>query len=187
MLQPSHPSFRFRSVVLFPLMALLPAPAVAQTPINVPSAKLPERSPEERLEQGVRNLFELLAEPDPRYQTFVHFTDKTRLWFVMTSGGLADAELTDGQVARDILAAMFGPESGITPSFGAPDVTIDGAFGRATLPITVHEGTKPPECGTAYVDAVLEPPGPWAKTLEQGLWRFTQITLSFEKFRKCPA
>lgn len=170
------------------LVVALPASAFAQTPVEVPAPQAVKQTPEERLELAVHNLFDLLAKPDPLYEPFVRFTEKTRLWFVLTSGGgLADAEMSEGKAARVVLAALFGPEAGISSSFATPEVVVDRAFGRAKLAIAVREGAKPPECGTAYIDAVLVPPGPWAKAPDQGVWQFTQITLSFEKLRKCPA
>ncbi|WP_447762602.1 hypothetical protein [Sphingopyxis panaciterrae] len=169
-----------------PFLLLAPAPAFAQTPVKVPAPEAIDRNPEEQLVLAARNLFDLIATPDPRYESFVHFTDKTRVWLVLSRGGLADAEMVEGQAARDFLTAMFGSEAGISPSFTPPQVKIDGTFGRAIVAIKVQEKTKAPECGTAYIDAVFVAPSDWAKVPSQGIWRFTQITLNFEKFGQCP-
>jgi len=170
------------------------APALGKTveetqSLHAPAELNDEREPAEALGQAVRNLFELLARPDPKYEPFVHFSDKTRLVFVLTQpGGLADTRVNDGRSAQRSLAAIFGPESGASYSFGLPEVEIDGAFGRVRVAIIIDENSRSPECGFAYVDAVLARPGDWARYSRQGFWQFTQITLSFEKvsLKKCP-
>lgn len=186
-------AFRFTSLILS-VVAGAAAPAFGKISQERPALRVPpveeERSPSEKLELAIGNLFELLAHPDPRYQPFVHFTERTRLFFVVTQpGGLAETKMFEGEPARRSLTAMFGPKPDISFSFGQPEVDVDGAFGRARLRIMVKGGAKSPDCGFAYVDAVLAPPGKWARAATQGQWQFTQVTVSFEKIslKPCPS
>lgn len=170
------------------------APAFGQAQQETPAWSLPPRihgewSPSQKLEVAVHNLFELLAEPDPKYEPFVRFSHQTRLVFVVTRpGGLATVKMFEGEAARRFLEKMFGPDSGLSYTFGSPEVELDGAFGRARMAFVARDGAKPPECGFAYIDAVLTPPGDWARFSKQGHWLFTQITLSFESIslKPCP-
>lgn len=180
--------------IALPLVAAAAAPVFGQAQEATPSWQPPPRiygewSPSQKLEVGVHNLFELLAEPNPKYEPFVRFSYQTRVVFVVTRpGGLAQVRMFEGEAARRFLEKFFGPDSGLSYTFGSPEVALDGAFGRARLAFVTREEAKPPQCGFAYIDAALTPPGKWARFSNQGHWRFTQITVSFESssLEPCP-
>lgn len=166
------------SVVPPPPARIAPAP-------RIPPAR--NRTPQEEFELAARNLFELVARPDSKYNPFVHFSERTRVLFVYTgSNGLARSRQAQGEGARQMMRDLLGPQLRTDFRFGTPEVRLDGAFGRARLAITGNPGGEQTLCGFAYFDAMLVAPGSWARSSSQGMWEITQITIAFEKYGKCP-
>jgi len=157
---------------------------------TLPAAAPPgsDRSPEEQFGLDVRNLFELVARPDPRYDAFVSFDDRSRVIILRTrGGGLARVVEAAGDQGSRALTETFGPQSGVSFAFGVPELQMDGAFGRAKMAITITETGKRPQCASAYIDGILLSPGKWAKYARQGIWRFSQIVITSHFDGKCPS
>jgi hypothetical protein len=148
------------------------AQKVAPIVPTVPSARpsLPERSPAEQLELNVKNLFELIAKPDPRLATFVHISNKTSVIVSKTKiDGNGDVAIYQGKkLTKALLTKLFTPEKGVKFIWGRQEIKIDGTFGRVRQEISIIEGERPPQRNIIYLDAFRERPG-W--------WTFSQIVV----------
>jgi hypothetical protein len=162
----------FSSASISPLVAQ-PVKPIAPVLPDVPSPTVPERSPEEMLAISVRNLFELIVKPDPRYAALVRINSRTRLLVVKTDVG-GSATVSGEFQGKEQIELALTKAFAATPDeavfeFGEPKITIDGAYGRAVMRVAIRPALGSPESFKIYVDALQD---------EQRQWgTFTQIVI----------
>lgn len=133
----------------FPAMAQRQEAPIVHVPLA--SRPLPD---DEQLARNVSNLLELISHPKPQYATYALLASNVRLVMV----GRNTTRVVEGEAVQKALETVLrSPDSNHRILPGAPDVQLEGRYGRFRVLIRTQEnGRLVGGCFALHGDAILE-------------------------------